>query len=35
VSTSCAWGQDGHTLLMTAQTSVYTVAVEIPGIAVL
>ena len=35
VPANCAWGKDGHTLFMTARTSVYTVEVKIPGIAVL
>ena len=35
VPANCAWGQDGHTLFITARTSVYTVQMKIPGIAVL
>jgi gluconolactonase len=34
VPANCAWGEDGQTLLMTARTSVYTVRVGVPGVAV-
>jgi gluconolactonase len=34
VPANCAWGGDGHTLFITARTSVYRVKIRVPGIAV-
>ena len=35
VPANCAWGEDGRTLFLTARTSVYTVRMKVPGVAVL
>jgi len=34
VPANCAWGEDGHTLFITARTSVYKVRMKVPGMAV-